>query len=111
VEPSRGHAVRFRFRDAMRLPIHVDDISEVFVRVTLAESTQYPIYNSGGETISMGDLAALVQKYLPDADISFDQETGGRGTGGLYMMDNTRLRNEFEVQYAPFEQRVLQIIN
>src|SRR5215471_10121306 len=27
VEPSRGHAVKFRFRDAMRLPIHVDDIS------------------------------------------------------------------------------------
>jgi hypothetical protein len=27
------------------------------------------------------------------------------------MMDNTRLRQEFEVEYAPFPQRVLQIIN
>jgi nucleoside-diphosphate-sugar epimerase len=111
VQPARGQSVKFRFRDAMRLPIHVDDISEVFVRVTLAESTQYPIYNSGGETISMGDLAALVQKYLPDAQISFDSETGGRDSSGLYMMDNSRLRQEFEVSYAPFAQRVLEIIN
>ena len=41
----------------MRLPIHVEDISEIFVRVTLAETTEHPVYNSGGETISMGDLA------------------------------------------------------
>ena len=111
VEPARGHAVNFRYRRLMRLPIHVDDISEVFVRVTLADSTQYPIYNSGGVTISMGEIADLVRKYLPDAQITFDNETGGRGTGGLYMMDNGRLRQEFEVSYAPFEQRVLQIIN
>jgi nucleoside-diphosphate-sugar epimerase len=103
--------VQFPFRDAMRLPIHVDDIAEVFVRVTLAEATQYPIYNSGGETISLGELAGLVTRYLPDAKITFEKDEGGRENSGLYMMDNTRLRQEFEVEYAPFPQRVLQIIN
>ncbi|HET8943283.1 MAG TPA: NAD(P)-dependent oxidoreductase [Dehalococcoidia bacterium] len=110
-QPARGLTIQFPFRDAMRLPIHVDDIAEVFVRVTLAPATQYPIYNSGGETISLGDLAELVSRFLPDAQISFEKEEGGRTTSGLYMMDNTRLRQEFEVEYAPFPQRVLEIIN
>ncbi|HZQ36938.1 MAG TPA: NAD(P)-dependent oxidoreductase [Dehalococcoidia bacterium] len=109
--PARGQPVAFPYRDAMRLPIHVDDIAEVFVRVTLAEAPQYPIYNSGGETISLGELAELVRRYLPEAQIGFDKDEGGRAASGNYLMDNTRLLNEFEVQYAPFPQRVLQIIN
>lgn len=109
--PARGQPVEFPFRDAMRLPIHVDDIAEVFVRLTLAESTRHPIYNSGGETISLGELADLVQRYLPEARIKFEKDEGGRANSGLYMMDNSRLAHEFEVQYAPFPQRVLEIIN
>ena len=76
-EPARGKPVKFPFADSMRLPIHVEDISEIFVRVTLAEKPEHAVYNSGGETISMGDIAALVQKYLPDAQIAFDKESGG----------------------------------
>jgi nucleoside-diphosphate-sugar epimerase len=110
-EPSRGKPIKFPFQDAMRLPIHVEDISEIFVRVTLAETTEHPVYNSGGETISMGDLAGLVKKYLPDAQIEFDKAEGGRATSGNYMMDNTRLVQEFEYNLAPFEQRVVEIIN
>jgi nucleoside-diphosphate-sugar epimerase len=110
-EPARGKAVKFPYRDSMRLPIHVEDISEIFARVSLAEKPQHAVYNSGGETISMGEIAALVQKYLPDAQISFDNETGGRELSGNYMMDNTRLRQEFEYDLAPYPQRVLEIIN
>lgn len=110
-QPARGLPVRFPFRDSMRLPIHVEDISEIFARVTLADSTRYSIYNSGGETISMGELADLVKRFLPDAQITFDKEEGGRANSGNYMMDNTRLRQEFEVELAPFPQRVLEIIN
>jgi nucleoside-diphosphate-sugar epimerase len=110
-QPARDEPVLFPFRDAMRLPIHVEDISEIFVRVALADSTQYPVYNSGGETISMGQLADLVREYLPDAKITFDKDEGGRAASGNYMMDNTRLRQEFEVTLAPFRQRVLEIIN
>ena len=110
-QPARGQPVSFPFRDAMRLPVHVEDISEIFVRVTLAESTQHPVYNSGGETISMGELASLVRRFLPAAEINFEKDEGGREASGNYMMDNTRLREEFEVSLAPFPQRVLEIIN
>ena len=35
--PARGEAISFPFADAMRCPIHVDDIAEVFVRVLMAD--------------------------------------------------------------------------
>jgi nucleoside-diphosphate-sugar epimerase len=110
-QPASGKPVHLPCRDAMRLPIHVDDIAEIFVRVTLAEATQHAVYNSGGETISLGQLADLVVKFLPDAKIIFEKDEGGRAASGNYLMDNTRLCKEFGVKLAPFPERVLQIIN
>ena len=110
VLPANREPVHFPYRDTMTLPLHVDDIAEVFVRVTLAAETRYPIYNSGGNSISIGRLADIVQGLLPDADITFDADEGGRDASGLYLMDNARLVEEFEVAYAPFEQRVAETI-
>ena len=77
----------------------------------MADKPKHQIYSSGGHTISMGDLAALVREFLPDAKISFDKATGGKESSGNYLIDNTRLVSEFGVQYAPYRSRVLQIIN
>ena len=108
--PARGEEVSFPYKSMMRLPIHVEDIAEAFVRVSLANSSHYPIYNSGGHAISLGDLADMVREFLPDARISFANE-GGIEESGNYLVDNSRLLDEFELQYAPFRQRVLEIIN
>ncbi|MDX2155743.1 MAG: NAD(P)-dependent oxidoreductase [Hyphomicrobiaceae bacterium] len=110
-EPARGNAIRFPFKDAMRCPIHVDDIAEVFARVLLAEKPKHRIYNSGGISVSLGEIADIVRGYLPDAKISFDKDTGGREPSGNYRIDNARLMSEFGVQYRPYRERVLQIIN
>jgi len=110
-QPARGNAVRFPFKDAMRCPIHVDDIAEVFARVLLADKPKHRIYNSGGESISLGKIAEIVRGYLPDAKITFDKDSGGRDISGNFMIDNTRLVQEFGVQYRPYHERVLQIIN
>ena len=56
-------------------------------------------------------LADLVREFLPDAQITFDKETGGKELSGNYLIDNTRLVQEFGVQYRPYRERVLQIIN
>lgn len=109
--PARGEAISFPFADAMRCPIHVDDIAEVFVRVLMADKPAHAIYNSGGQPISLKEIAAIVRGYLPDAKISFDKETGGRESSGNWMIDNSRLVQEFGVQYRPYRERVLQIIN
>ena len=110
-EPSRGNAISFPFKDAMRCPIHVDDIAEVFARVLLSEKPAHRIYNSGGIAISLGEIADIVRSYLPDAKISFEKESGGKDQSGNYMIDNARLMSEFGVQYRPYRERVLQIIN
>ena len=110
VLPARGQPVHFPFRDRMTLPLHVEDIAESFVRVTLAADPQHAIYNSGGESLSLGQLAEIVQRFLPEAEITFEADEGGREASGLYLMDNTRLVEEFEVEFAPFDQRVMETI-
>ncbi len=110
-QPARGRPISFPYKDAMRCPIHVDDIAEVFARVLLADKPAHAIYNSGGVAISLGAIADIVREFLPDARISFEPETGGKANSGNYLIDNTRLVQEFGVQYLPYRQRVLQIIN
>ena len=95
----------------MRCPIHVDDIAEVFVRVLMTDKPRHAVYSSGGQAISLAEIADIVRGFLPDAKISFDKQTGGRASSGNWMIDNTRLVQEFGVQYRPYRERVLQIIN
>jgi nucleoside-diphosphate-sugar epimerase len=40
-EPARGNAVKFPFKDAMRCPIHVDEVAEAFSRVLMSEKPQH----------------------------------------------------------------------
>ena len=63
--PARGEPVSFPYRDTMRAPIRVDDIAEVFARVAMNEKPAHAIYNSGGTTISLGELAEMVRGFLP----------------------------------------------
>ena len=108
--PAAGEPVSFPKKDYMRLPVHVDDVSEGFVRVTLADSTHHSLYNTGGIPVSLGDLADIVRGFLPDAQISFDSE-GGREDSGNYMVDNSRLLGEFELEYPSLETWVRKIID
>lgn len=109
--PARGEAITFPYADAMRCPIHVDDIAEVFTRVVMTDKPKHQIYSSGGAVVSLGEIAAIVRSYLPDARISFEHQTGGKDSSGNYLIDNARLMTEFGVQYRPYRERVLQIVN
>ena len=109
--PARGEPISFPFKDAMRCPIHVDEVAEIFARVIMSDRPKHWIYNTGGIAISLGEIADIVREYLPDAKISFDKETGGKDISGNYLIDNRRLVEEFGVQYRPYRERVLQIIN
>ncbi len=110
-QPARGQSVSFSHADTMRCVIHVEDMAEVFARVLLADKPQFETYNSGGAVVSLAELAAQVREFLPDADIRFEAETGGRELSGNYLIDNSRLIEEFGVQYAPLRQRVGEVIN
>lgn len=108
--PAMGEPVQFPHKSLMRLPIHVEDISEAFARVLLSDAPHHSIYNSGGTPISLGDLATIVRRFLPQAQIDFEDE-GGLEESGNYLVDNSRLLSEFELEYPAFPQRVLEIIN
>src|SRR6516225_336418 len=89
--PARGKPVKFPYRDAMRCPIHVDEIAEIFARVIMTDKPDHSVYNTGGHTISLGDLADIVREFLPDAQITFDHENAGRKRSGNFMIDNSRV--------------------
>jgi nucleoside-diphosphate-sugar epimerase len=109
--PARRQPVSFPYRDAMRAPVHVDEIAEIFARVVMKDKPEHAVYNTGGQTISMGEIADIVREFLPDAQITFDKETGGRELSGNFLIDNSRLVQEFGIQFRPYRERVLQIIN
>jgi nucleoside-diphosphate-sugar epimerase len=110
-EPARGNPITLPFKDAMVCAIHVDDMAEVFARVLMAEKPAHRIYNSGGTSISLGDIADIVRSYLPDARIHFQRDCGARATNSTYLLDNARLLSEFGLRYRSFQQSVLDIIN
>lgn len=110
VLPAEGLPVNFPHKQMTKRPLHVDEIAEVFTRVTLAESSAYEVYNAGGTPISLGEIADIVREFIPDAQITFDDE-GGIEHSDNFLVDNSRLLTEFELEYAPYRDRVLQMIN
>ena len=60
----------------MTLPLHVEDIAEVFVRVTLAAETRHAITTRAANHSSLGQLADTVRGFLPDAEITFEANEG-----------------------------------
>ncbi len=110
VLPAEGLPVNFPHKQMTKLPLHVDEIAEVFTRVTLADSSAYEVYNAGGTPISLGEIADIVREFIPDSQITFDDE-GGIEHSDNFLVDNSRLLTEFELTYAPYRERVLQMIN
>jgi nucleoside-diphosphate-sugar epimerase len=111
--PAAGRQVRLAYRDRMRCLIYVDDIAEVFVRIALKARPDFTTYNSGGESLSFGDLADMVTKVIPEADIAFEHETGGltEPTAGPYLFSTQRLEREFGIRHPPYAQRVVEMID
>lgn len=110
-EPALGRAVTLPFRDMMQCVLHVDDMAGVFARVLMADAPAHRVYNSGGTTVSMGEIAEVVRSWLPDAQIGFERESGARERNSTYLLDNSRLVSEFGIRFRPFPEQVLQVIN
>ena len=109
-EAARGKPVHLPQKGLMRLLVHVEDMAEIFMRVLLAEAPRHSLYNSGGIPVSLGELADVVRGFLPDAQITFEQE-GGREDSGNYLVDWSRLAKEFGIEYPGLHTRVLEVIN
>jgi nucleoside-diphosphate-sugar epimerase len=110
VKPARGEKLMLDYRDWMRSLIYVEDIAEVFCQIALSKKPRHPIYNSGGYTMALGQIVDVVRTFIPDADVSFQNETGGAEKSFAYIFNNDKLTNEFDIAFAPYEQRVQEMI-
>ncbi|WP_417209783.1 NAD-dependent epimerase/dehydratase family protein [Antarctobacter sp.] len=108
--PATGAAVRFPFEDKRRCVIHVDDVAEIFRRVALKRCPDHSVYYTGGQTLSLGEIAEMVRERIPDADITFDAPTGGDAHSIAYRFDNRRLCEEFAFSLPDYRHRIAGLI-
>ena len=88
-----------------------DEVAGIFTTLALTERPRQHVYNTGGTAISLQEIAELVRKAIPDASISFDSAEGARASAGTYLIDNTRLLDEFGFAYRPYVDQVQSIID
>jgi UDP-glucose 4-epimerase len=108
--PALGEPVTLPFGPQTRDTwIYKDDCAQQLIRLALKPHLAHFAYNSGGQCVSAAELAAIVRKWLPDAQIDFD--SSGRGTPLIDNQDGSRLIREIDFVPRPLEQGVRAHIN
>lgn len=108
--PAQGKPVTLPFpahtRDCW---IYVDDCAEQLVRLALKPQLGHFAYNNGGESVTAAELAALVRRWLPEAQIAFDESKPT--TPLIDRMDGRRLEQEIAFKPRPLVEGVRAHIN
>lgn len=109
-KPARGEPVTLPFNSRTRdVWIYVDDTAEQLVRLALVPKLAHFAYNNGGESVTATELAGMVRRWLPDAQIAFDETKPG--TPLIDRMDGSRLRREINFTPRPLVDAVRAHIN
>ena len=108
--PAQGKPVTLPFpahtRDCW---IYVDDCAEQLVRLALKPQLGHFAYNNGGESVTAAELAARVRRWLPEAQIAFDESKPT--TPLIDRMDGRRLEQEIDFKPRPLAEGVRAHIN
>jgi UDP-glucose 4-epimerase len=108
-KPAIGEAVTLPFSAQTRDTwIYKDDCAEQLVRLALKPRLAHFVYNNGGHCVSAAQIATIVRKWIPDAQITF---TDGAGTPLIDDQDGTRLIREIDFAPHPLEEGVRAHIN
>ena len=108
-KPAIGEPVTLPFGPQTRDTwIYKDDCAEQLVRLALQPKLAHFVYNNGGHCVTAAQIAAIVRKWLPDAQINF---TDGAGTPLIDNQDGTRLIREIDFAPRPLEEGVRAHIN
>ena len=106
--PAVGKPISMPFhQDELSPMIHAEDAAEIFVRVALADNLNHPVYISGGHLCSISEMAEIVKRFIPDAQIT----TGDQAVPHIYRVDNSRMLADVGYETAPLEVRILEHIN
>lgn len=94
--------------------VSADDLAEFTRRLIKARSSPYPVYNVGGPPKSPRDLAVVIKKYIPDANITFGKkpmmDTDGK-LGLPWLVSGARAKKDFKFSCMSMEKAVLIHIN
>ena len=108
-KPAIGEPVTLPFGPETRDTwIYKDDCAEQLVRLALKPKLAHFTYNNGGHSLTAAELAAVVKKWVPGAQIDF---SAGTGTPLIDNQDGTRLIREIDFTPAPLEVGVRAHIN
>jgi nucleoside-diphosphate-sugar epimerase len=91
-----------------------DDIAALSRLLVKAPSSPHSAYNLGGPPTSLRDVAAVVKKYLPGAQIKFGSVAPppNRGSLGIpWRLSTVRAREDFDFNCQPLDEAVKTIIN
>ena len=92
---------------APRNIVGVTDIAQLYTKLALADRVKYDTYMGTGPSPTGRDLAGIVQKYLPDAEITFNE----KARVPAWNFDNSRAVKEFDWKIQSVEEMVLDEIN
>ena len=84
--------------------IYVDDCAEQLVRLALKETLNYSCFNTGAETLDGYKLEDTVKKFIPEAEINFDESI--KNTPLIDDQNDERIRKEIEFDPRSFEEGV-----
>tara|TARA_B000000557_G_scaffold239248_1_gene217249 strand:- start:54 stop:1016 length:963 start_codon:yes stop_codon:yes gene_type:complete len=105
VKPALGQPAYLPFSKKNRDNwIYVDDCAEQLVRLALKETLNYSCFNTGAETLDGYQLEDTVKKFIPEAEINFDESINN--TPLIDDQNDERIRKEIEFNPRSFEEGV-----
>ena len=87
--------------------VGVGDIAQLYTKMALADEVKQDTYMGTGPAPSGNELAALVKKYLPKTEITFDEKS----RVPAWNFDNSKTVKEFGWKIQSVEEMVLDEIN
>ena len=92
---------------APRNIVGVGDIAQLYTKLALAEEVKQDTYMGTGPSPTGNEVAGIVKKYLPNAEITFDE----KARVPAWNFDNSKAVNEFGWKIQSVEEMVLDEIN
>jgi len=87
--------------------VGVADIAQLYSKIALADKVKYDTYMGTGPSPTGREIADIVKKYLPNGQITFDENA----RVPAWNFDNSRAVTEFDWKIQSVEEMVLDEIN
>lgn len=109
VEAALGKPATFFYSPDQKVVLgHVDDVAAAIVTVLSAGSPKHMVYNIGGHSVTLFEVASIIKEFIPGAHITFKEELAWDLPD---TMDYTRIRGEFGFEHRDLKQGYLDLMN